>query len=179
MSIPSAPPLPEKLFSSISDVSAINASYDLHRTLEKTKLFKENYFPLKESSLPNMTCQKKDNIQKKIELSLNNTNKLLDRFNSLDLRPFNSLKNPIIKHEKNNNYCKALISFKKQNSTFSKFFIVQNKALFNDQIVNNRNNYLFGETALPKLNDKNNNFNTQKSFNSKSEKCKKGKSIVN
>ena len=179
LSIPSAPPLPEKLFSSISDVSAINASYDLHRTLEKTKLFKENYFPLKESSLPNMTCQKKDNIQKKIELSLNNTNKLLDRFNSLDLRPFNSLKNPIIKHEKNNNYCKALISFKKQNSTFSKFFIVQNKALFNDQIVNNRNNYLFGETALPKLNDKNNNFNTQKSFNSKSEKCKKGKSIVN
>lgn len=187
MSIPPAPPLPEKLFSSISDVSAIHASHDLYQSIEKQKFFKENYLPLRESSLPNMSVQNKDHVQKKMELSFTKTSKLLDRFNSLDYRPYNSFKNSIIKNDKNNNYCKTLISFKKQNSAFSKFFMVQNKALFNDQMVNNRNNnnnnYIVG-TALPKLeeinnhsannNHKINNNNTQKSINLKSDKNKKG-----
>lgn len=179
-SIPPAPPLPERLFLSISDVSAIHASFDVCQTLEKSK---NNNSPLRESSLPNMTMENKENIYDKVGFPMKKINRLSERFNSLiSARPYNSLKNPITKQDKTNNYCKALISFKKQNSTFSKFFIIQTRTLFNDQIVFNRSTCSLGKTAMPKhekkqdqiLNNSTGNL-SKKSLNLKAEKTKKGK----
>ncbi|CAF0708860.1 unnamed protein product [Brachionus calyciflorus] len=159
LSIPPAPPLPEKLvFSSISDISTIQNSFDLQKSLDrKTLLQKKDIKPLKETSLPNIMVDEKpdkneefkssENINEIIETDLNESankksSKSTERFNSLiNPRPFNSLKNSIVKQDKQNNYCKTLLTIKKQNITFSKFFIAQAKSLFSDKsIVVKRNN---------------------------------------
>ncbi|RMZ92951.1 hypothetical protein BpHYR1_024288 [Brachionus plicatilis] len=177
-SIPPAPPLPEKMFSSISDVSAIQASYDICRTFEATQSLEESNLHLRESSLPNMSLE---NDYDKVRSPIKKMSKVSDRINSLiTARPYSSLKSPITKQDKANNYCKALLAFKKQNSTFSKFFIVQTRALFNDQMVCNRSTSSFSRSASPKQEKKYNqtwnNFiggAAQKNINLKSDKNRK------